>query len=256
MKAINRTVLSVNSKFKFECNKGISCFGKCCRESILYLHPYDILPMKKRLEITSEEFLKKYTYYHIDEKTSQIFVILKMPCPFFSAKGCSIYTERPIECRYFPVGALFYRNPTSNEDECKIAYLLNEESNCLGLREDSEWTIGTWKTSQGIDEFEDLHREWKKIMMMANISGELDQAQIYIAGYDLDRFRRFIFNSRFLNIVDVDDEEISEIKTNDLVLMKFSFKYLKHVLNIEKTLKIEEDNNLQFEQMIREITRI
>jgi uncharacterized protein len=253
---MKRPFLSINSTFKFKCFKGISCFGNCCRTSKLLLHPYDILPMKKRLGITSEEFLEKYTYFHIDELTSKILVILKMPCPFVSDKGCTIYAKRPVECRYFPIGPLFYKNPTSDDDKFDIAYLLNEGPHCLGLQTDSEWTIKAWKTSQGLDELEDLHREWKEIKMMADMSSELDQAQIYIAGYDLDRFRRFIFDSSFLNIVDVEDEELSQIKTNDFLLMKFSFKYLKHVFSIEKTLKIKQDSKLQFDKIIREITHI
>ena len=34
------------------------------------------------------------------------------------------------------------------------------------------------------------------------------QAQIYTACYDMDRFRRFVFESRFLDIFDISQEEI------------------------------------------------
>jgi len=218
--------------------------------------PYDIVLMKNRLGISSEEFLIKYTYYHIDEKTSHIFVMLKTPCPFLKSGGCSIYTDRPFECRYFPVGVYFIKKVLGKEVTCDVEYVLNLEEFCIGIHEDSEWTIETWRTNQGIDVFDDLYREWNEILLMADISGRYDKAQIYIVGYDLDRFRRFIFKSRFLDIVSIEEEEINKIKTNDTVLMKFGFKYLKHIFNIEKTLKLKENNELQFEQIIREIRQI
>jgi uncharacterized protein len=255
MSKAKRTLLEAKTKFKFNCNNDLKCF-KCCIGNFLYLHPYDILPIRKRLGISSEEFLSKYTFYHIDKKTSLILVVLKSPCPFLMSEGCSIYIDRPIVCRYFPIGAFLYEKELGGKGRYDIGYFLSEEPLCLGLQEDLEWTIEKWKNKQGIIAFDDLWIEWNEILSKAKISDEHDQAQIYIAGHDFDRFRRFIFKTRFLDIVYLEEEEINKIKTNDIALMKFGFKYLKHIFNIEKTLQLKKNNNLQFEDITREIMNI
>ncbi|MCK7582709.1 MAG: hypothetical protein MZV65_48870 [Chromatiales bacterium] len=42
---------------QFRCRKGIDCWNKCCSNIDISLTPYDILRLKKRLGITSTEFL-------------------------------------------------------------------------------------------------------------------------------------------------------------------------------------------------------
>ena len=56
----------------------------------------------------------------------------------------------------------------------------------------------------------------------------------------MDRFRRFVFESKFLDIFDVDNEEIERIKTDDVALMKLGFRYVKYLLMLEETLKVKE----------------
>lgn len=259
---IKKTILKPDSTFKFNCHSNIGCFKKCCSSRKITLSPYDILLMKKRLGISSEEFLEKYTYYSIDEKTSLIFVILRMrndeerTCFFTGPEGCSIYADRPVQCRYFPLGEIFMKTHLSKELSYDVSYFLEEESICLGFQEDREWTIETWRKNHGVEIFDEFNREWKEIIMAANISGESDQAQMYIASYDIDRFRRFISKSGFFDVIYYDEEKINKVKIDDIELMKFGFRYLKHMFNIEKTLKIKEDKQLQFNRIIRGIMQI
>jgi Fe-S-cluster containining protein len=242
----------LSARFRFRCDK--SCNSKCCRESFLQLDPYDILSMRKRLGISSQEFLEKYTYYDIDNN-SPVLAFLKMPCPFLRSEGCSIYEERPIKCRLYPIVEYCFKKSSDEAVTYDIYYLL-DKTNCIGLQGNAEWTVETWKKIHGIDILDELHKEWFEILFLANISGECDQAQIRIAGYDLDRFRRFILNTRFLDIVYIADEEIHKINVDDIALMKFGFRYLKHIFNIERTLKIKENNELQFDQIIKDIMQI
>jgi hypothetical protein len=60
-----------------------------------------------------------------------------------------------------------------------------------------------------------------------------------MASYDIDKFRRFIFESSFLDVIDT--EEVEKIKADEIALMKFGFKYLKYVLILEETLKVKEE---------------
>ncbi len=244
---------TLDSKFKFRCHKDISCFNKCCRHTDMLLTPYDVLRMRKRLGLSSEEFLKKYTYTHIDEASSHPFAVLKMSedehaqCPFLTSEGCSIYEDRPANCRYYPVGKGLMMKAAEAGPVPEEFFFFIREPNCCGYEEDSEWTIDSWRHEQGVDVYDEMNREWAQIQLRRDNPGrpKLDKSQqplIYMASYDLDRFRRFIFESGFLNMFEVDPEEVESIRTDDIALMKFGFKYLKYILMLEETLKIKEEH--------------
>jgi len=252
MKDIDPTKLTLETKFKFRCHKDIKCFTKCCSKINILLTPYDIVRMKKRLGLSSEEFLERYTRMELDEKSSHPLVRLKMldddekRCPFVTPEGCTIYTDRPANCRYYPIGQGIMRKGTNDEPVNEEFYFFIKEPHCLGYQEDTEWTIQSWKDDQEASYYDGMNKEWKEIQLRRHPFGEsLDsnkQAQIYTASYDMDRFRRFVFESRFLEIFDIGSEEIDEIKTDDVALMKLGFRYIKYLLMLEKTLKVREEH--------------
>jgi hypothetical protein len=47
--------------FRFACHSGVTCFTRCCRNADMYPYPYDIIRLKQRLGMTSEEFLIRHT---------------------------------------------------------------------------------------------------------------------------------------------------------------------------------------------------
>ncbi len=250
MDAVVPTKLTLNAKFKFRCYHGIKCFTKCCSNIDVLLTPYDILRLKNRMGVSSEEFLSKYTYVKIDEKSSLPHVILKMmddkekKCPFITPEGCMIYTDRPANCRYYPIGQGTLKKDRKRKPEEEF-YFFVKEPHCLGYQEDKEWTIESWRIDQGVDIYDEMNREWKAIQMRRNIPGqaELDgkkQAQFYMASYDFDRFKRFIFDSKFLDVFDLDMKTIERIKTDEVEMMRFGFKYIKYIMMLEQTLKIKD----------------
>jgi hypothetical protein len=208
--------------------------------------------MKKRLGISSGEFLEKFTYTHIDEKSSHPYAVLKMmdddnegKCPFVTPEGCSIYEDRPANCRYYPVGQGLMIKGSDKERVNEEFYFFIRDPNCLGHQEDKELTIESWRIDQGVDVYDEMNREWKEIQLRRDNPGQpkLDpkkQGMLYMASYDIDRFRRFTFESKFLTLFDIDKEEVEKIKTDEIALMKFGFKYLKYVLMLEETLKVKE----------------
>ncbi len=60
--------LGLESRFKFKCHKGVSCFTECCRGIDIMLTPYDILTIRKKLDIDSEKFLSIFTTPQLLEK--------------------------------------------------------------------------------------------------------------------------------------------------------------------------------------------
>jgi len=244
---------TLDSKFKFSCHRDISCFNICCRNTDMLLTPYDILRMKTRLGMSSGEFLKQYTYVHIDEKSSHPFAVLKMlddqdgRCPFVTPEGCSIYEDRPANCRYYPVGKGLMMRESDQGPIPEEFFFFIREPNCTGYDENTEWSIDTWRTEQGVDVYDEMNREWAEIQLRRDNPGKpkLDsdkQPLIYMASYDLDRFRKFVFESGFLNMFEIDDDEVEQMKADEVALMKFAFKYLKYILMLEQTLKIRKEH--------------
>ncbi len=249
MKSVEPIHLTLDARFKFNCHKGIGCFTKCCSNIDIMLTPYDIIRLKKRLGISSSEFLERHIFVEIDEKTSHPFIFLKMTedssrsCPFVTPEGCSIYSDRPANCRYYPVGqaSLKKMDEKINVAITEEFYFFVKEEHCLGFKEDKEWTIKEWRDDQGVDIYDDMNRGWKEILFRRNLPGyELDdkkQKAFYMACYDVDRFRRFIFESKFLESFDIDDKRLEKIRTDELEVMKLGFDYTKYILGVAETLK-------------------
>ena len=96
---------------QFSCHKGIACFNACCKNIDISLTPYDILRLKRRLGITSTEFLELFTLPYEIEKDGIAGVKLRpveggSACQFMTDEGCSVYEDRPTACRYYPVALL------------------------------------------------------------------------------------------------------------------------------------------------------
>jgi len=97
--------LGPKDTFKFNCHSGVKCFTRCCKDINIILTPYDIIRLKNRVGLSSEEFLTLYTEPHILEKTDLPVVTLKLldnqasdsdsqACPFVRENGCLVYDDR------------------------------------------------------------------------------------------------------------------------------------------------------------------
>ena len=51
---------TLESKIQFRCHPGVSCFTECCGNIKIVLTPYDILQIRKRLEMDAAEFLREF----------------------------------------------------------------------------------------------------------------------------------------------------------------------------------------------------
>jgi hypothetical protein len=213
------------------------------------LTPYDIIRLKNRLGLTTGAFLNDYTYVEIEGKSSYPFVFLRMkeeagmPCHFVSPDGCTIYDDRPANCRYYAVGQASLRKQDDKDSlpYTEEFYFLIKEPHCLGFQEDRQLTIEQWREEQGVDIYDEMNRGWKSVLFRRNTPGnELDEKQqkaFYMACYDIDRFRRFVFESKFLETFDVDATTLERISNDETALMQFGFEYTKFILGIEQTMK-------------------
>ena len=56
----DRPRMGPDDTFRFGCHPGVSCFNHCCSDVNIFLSPYDVLRMRKRLGMGSGEFLEKH----------------------------------------------------------------------------------------------------------------------------------------------------------------------------------------------------
>lgn len=239
-KHIQPDKLGINDSFSFNCYNELECFNKCCRDINLFLTPYDILRIKRRLGITSGEFLKTYTLPLFPEEIGHPVILMKMMpdetknCPFVSSEGCLIYDDRPWSCRSFPL------EPVSGHPPEK--FQLVKRDFCLGFGKGKSHSIKKWRDTQNTAFYEEVNEEWKKITHHENFSSrnllEGDPRDMFFLGsYNIDEFRDLVFKGDFLKYFNIDRKTIKTIKANETELLKFAFKWLSHVLFGEDTLK-------------------
>jgi len=251
--------LTLDSPLKFRCHPGVRCFTACCGGIKIILTPYDILQLTKRLGIPAHEFLHQYTIPTYLEKTDMPGVMIKLrdednKCPFVTPDGCTVYTDRPTACRYYPVGMADFHEGGSRDAEGKELKSVEEkffftvrEDHCKGFEEDKKWTIREWRADQGVDLRDELNKEWLRLIMRRKSFGlqatlsEQAKRMFFMASTDIATFRKFVFESSFLDTYELDQETIDKIREDDVELMLFSFKYLAATLFGAQTMKIKEE---------------
>ena len=226
--------------FTFNCYPGVSCFTNCCQNVTIVLTPYDVLRLKNAIGISSGDFLDKYTII-IPKKGHLIpLVILKMnesdkKCPFVSKDGCAVYGDRPWPCRMYPL----------NMNDDGTYSLLANSSRCLGLKEEKNSKISEWLEEQGIGLYDEMN-EYLSSLTIQLKSQEMDidnpqiQQMTFMALYNIDRFKEFVFKSTFLKRLEVEPQIIEKIKNSDLDLLKFAFDWIKFGLFGKKVFWVKE----------------
>ncbi len=230
--------LGTGSTFSFKCHPGVSCFTSCCRNINIMLTPYDIIRIKNRLGIDSAEFLAVYTEPNMLEKTDLPVVTMKMlddeknSCPFVhDEKGCVIYDERPTICRYYPVGfgALSHR---MQENEGKDFFFLIKEPICKGHLESNQMSVNDWRQDQGIEERDKINSGWMDIVVRKQTTTttmkftEKSKKLFFMVCYNIDAFRRFVHNSGFKELYQLDKSVLKNLE-DDINLLQFGFSWLK-----------------------------
>ena len=239
--------LSPDDSFQFSCGPHVPCFTECCRKLELLLTPYDVLRLRKRLGLSSADFLD--THCIMRWKTVHGFpeVMLKMEsgdeklCPFVTPRGCSIYEDRPGACRIYPLGRASTSHPMDGSK--REFYFTVREAHCKGFEEPLEWKVREWLGDQGMYDYNRINDLLMEIYVHRprgrKISLGPQHVQMFImACYNQERFRDFVFKSPFLKKFDVNPDIVESIRDDDVDLLEFAFQWLKFALFGEPTLTI------------------
>jgi Fe-S-cluster containining protein len=231
--------LAPEEPFNFQCHSGLACFNQCCRNLNLFLYPYDVLRLSRCLEIGTDTFIDA----HVDVVLRKDYffpeVLLKMAendertCPFLTGSGCRVYPDRPDACRTFPLeqGAVF--NASSGQPS--VIHFFRPPDFCLGRHEAAQWTAASYEQDQEAQAYHDMTLRWASIRRLFDNDpwgGEGPQGRrakmAFMATYNLDRFREFIFGSSFLKRYRVKPALQKKLRVNDNALLRFGFDWVLH----------------------------
>jgi Fe-S-cluster containining protein len=243
--------LGPDDRFEFACHPGVSCFNRCCSDVNIFLSPYDVLRMKKRLGMTSSDFLEKYALMPVQKDMKTPVVVLRMEddeakrCPFLTDEGCGIYSDRPWPCRMYPVGLASQKETPDGWQGDRFYFLLQDEV-CKGFDEAREWSVREWLEDQGVDEYDWWGEGFKELTLHkyfeeGGVLSPEKMHMLFTACYDLDKFREFVFESTLLTRFEVDDDFIEEMRQDDDALLRFAFLWLRFSLFGEQTVKVKAE---------------
>ena len=240
----NVKMLAPQEKFRFACHPQVSCFTDCCRDLELALTPYDVLRLKRALEMHSHAFLDRYVIIEQTEQETFPRLYLTMvddgraSCPFVSAAGCNVYTDRPGACRTYPLGRAVSRDLQGG---CTEFYVLLSEPHCHGHHAASTkaFTVATWTEDQGLAPYNaandallpliqhELVKQGRKLTPK-------EKELFLIALYDLDTFRDFLRQTARSGLNLRMPENTTYRFADDTDLLNFAVRWLENELFGEK----------------------
>ena len=99
--------------------------GKCClgSDAYVFLSKNDIAKLARHLQIDEEEFLQRYTRI-VDGQICLLDAENSDACVFLKEKKCSVYENRPVQCRTFP----FWPHNLQNQESWRQA-----KESCEGI---------------------------------------------------------------------------------------------------------------------------
>ncbi len=242
--------LEPGERFTFACHRGLACFNTCCADVTIVLTPLDVLSLARRLDLTTREFLSRHTVTPVSKDLKLPVVVLEMGpeperrCPFVGEQGCTVYEERPWACRMYPVGMAI--PPARAGEQPEPLYFLFEDEFCHGRVEGPEWTVERWRGDQGADERDRLEAGFRDLVTHPWFIGgrtldERRRQMLFTACYDVDTFRTFVFESSFCDRFELEPDLVEQLRTDDLALLDFAYRWLRFALFAEPTLRVRRE---------------
>ncbi|MDH4189679.1 MAG: YkgJ family cysteine cluster protein [Betaproteobacteria bacterium] len=248
---VQPVALGLEEKFRFRCHQGIACFNRCCESIDILLMPYDIVRLKNRLDVSSREFIDRYTRdSELDAHGMPGLKLAKKPgtsaCVFLTAEGCGVYEDRPSACRYYALGLMAMKKKDTDVEE--DAYFVVKEAHCLGHEEAHTQTVGEYRREQGVDVYDEKNRDWRRIILKKRSSGpavgrpsQRSFELFFLASYDIDGFRAFVASEGFRRVFELDEGYYAKLLADEDELLAFAHRYLRQVLYGEQSIALRAD---------------
>ncbi len=210
--------LGLDDELVFACHPGVPCFNRCCYDVHLVLSPYDFLRLRRALGLSPEDFIERYGEVYIGEVTQLPVIAVHMnshdfACPFLRPEGCSVYADRPSACRIYPLARFVRRDPETGK---KVeVYRIIRETHCKGHYEKRPLTVRAFIAEQGLEPYHYFNDLFGEVVARRQRHADTpltgDQLDlIFLACYDLPRFREELKAGRIEMELEKPPEELSE----------------------------------------------
>ncbi len=100
-------------RFSFTCQRTNACCKNFTQQERIILDPYDVYRLSRNREMSTGRFLKLYADLRLDHETHIPTALLRYQgegdrnkCNFLRSYGCSVYKDRPLRCRLYPLGKI------------------------------------------------------------------------------------------------------------------------------------------------------
>ncbi len=147
---------------------------------------------------------------------------------------------------HVPPGHRPCRRPAAGEEPEPVHFLF-EDDFCKGHAERRNGPSTSWNDDQRLHDQEELETGFRDIVSHPWFIGgqrQLDPKRMemfYTACYDLDTFRRFVFDSTsFTERFELEEELLEQLKTDDEALLRFAFRWLRFALFAEPTMTVTD----------------
>jgi len=158
-----------DSGFSYQCGQ---C-GRCCRDKVITLSPYDVMRMARAAGLSTGEVIARYT----SRRGSLLRFEADGACAALRGARCALHAGRPIACRVYPLGI-----ERSVDGESFVR--LEPAEGSLGVYGDHE-TIGDFLDDQEVQPYLEAIGRYQRLI--AAFGARLDQ----IADFDRIEPREF-----------------------------------------------------------------
>ncbi len=232
---------TLDDMFQFRCGKSVECFNECCKDVTIFLGPYDVLRLRQALNITATELIEKYTTVLATKRLIPL-IALRMNeenekrCHFVTPEGCSIYAFRPWACRMFPLDVT---------ETGKAFRTIIESDRCLGLKEELTRPVIEYLNEQGTPKYQvmdDLMGDLINDERFRELDVENEQIRqmVFMALYDMDTFRKFVFDSSFLDKFVMEKRRVKRLQRDDDELLRLGFEWVAFGLLGRQVLTVKD----------------
>lgn len=225
--------LSLDQSFCFACHPGLECFNSCCRNKRLPLWPYDVLRLRRGLELDSAQVLERYAELEFDPRSGWPSLRLRLDgegrCPLLTPEGCGVYSHRPAACRIYPLA--WAAKPAAEGKPPQELFVRQETKGCLGWEESKEHTPAAWVADQGLEPYLEANATLLSLFFHPKRQGrlKLSQAQthaVIAALYNLDVFRQAAAQAGFAQKAGLKPERVSQALKSDEELLSLGRDWL------------------------------
>jgi Fe-S-cluster containining protein len=231
--------LGKNQTFRFACTPQVTCFNACCRNLNQALTPYDVWCLKQFMNLSSGDFLDRYTEASTGPGSGLPVVSLRvsdaddLACPFVTDAGCRVYAARPASCRTYPLARGVSRD--RNTGRLSEHWALIREPHCLGFNHGHRQTVDKWIDDQQISRHNHMNDRMLELISLKNRlrPGPLmpsEAKRIYTALYDLDAFGNDPFYQDSSMSPPADARPLDRSGTGDLDLLLVAMDWVRKYL--------------------------